>query len=97
MRLNVLNPVALKVEKKGASAPRLSKLEGELIGLYWNRKAGGDAALKRVDELLKAQYPGLKTKSYERKSVEEGNRFAIKDDLKRIAQECTGVIGSSAE
>jgi hypothetical protein len=34
MKLQVLNPVAHKVEpKKSALAPRLAKLEGKLIGL----------------------------------------------------------------
>ncbi len=45
MTLRVLNPVARKVEEKGSSAPRLSKLEGKHIGLYWNFKAGGKSDL----------------------------------------------------
>ena len=94
MRLHVLNPVAQKLKKKSSSAPRLAQLEGNTIGLYWNCKAGGDAALKRVEELLKARYAGLQTKSY---SKEMGDANRAKDALKRIAQECAGVIGSTAE
>ena len=97
MRMHVLNPVAHVLEKKNSSAPRLPKLEEKLIGLYWNTKSGGDAALRRVEELLKARYAGLKTKSYVRRTMEGGNRFAVKDDLKKIAEECAGVIGSTAE
>ena len=97
MRLYVLNPVAQKLEKKLekkiSSAPRLSQLDGNTIGLYWNCKAGGDAALKRVDELLKARHAGLQTKSY----VRETGAANRADGLKQIAQECTGVIGSTAE
>ena len=97
MSLQVLNPVAHKASKKGASAPRLTQLSGKRVGLYWNRKAGGDAALKRTETLLKERYPGIEIRSYERKSLSQDNPSAIKDDLRRIAQECTAVIGSTAE
>jgi hypothetical protein len=96
MKLHVLNPVAQKVEEISASAPRLSKLEGKSIGLYWNYKAGGDAALKRAGELLKARYAGLNAKIYVG-SIGGSNHFVTKDDAKRIAQECAGMIGSTAD
>ncbi len=96
MSLRVLNPVAQKVEEKGSSAPRLSRLEGKSIGLYWNFKAGGDAALKRAGELLKARYPRLDAKIYVG-SIGGSNHFLTKDDAKRIAQECAGMIGSTAD
>ena len=96
MRLDVLNPVAQKVEKKGPSAPRLPELERKLIGLYWNRRSGGDAALRRAGELLRAQYAGLETKSYEG-SIAGSLGHKTKDDVKRIAQECAAVIGSTAD
>jgi hypothetical protein len=91
MKLQVLNPVAEKVEKKSAAeGPRLPSLEGKIIGLYWNYKPGGDAALGRASELLKARYAGLETKSYDRRRIS-------KDDVRRIAQECAAVIGSTAD
>lgn len=96
MSLRVLNPVAQKVEEKGSSAPRLSKLEGKFIGLYWNFKAGGDAALKRAGELLQSRYPGVKTKLYVG-SIGGSNHFVTKEDAKRIAGECVGMIGSTAD
>ena len=96
MRLHVLNPVARKVEEKGALAPRLSKLEGKFIGLYWNFKAGGDSALKRVGELLRARYAGLDAKIYVG-SVGGAPHSLTKDYAKRIAQECAGMIGSTAD
>ena len=96
MRLHVLNPVAEKVEEKGSSAPRLRHLEGKFIGLYWNFKAGGDAALKRAGELLKARYSGLETKLYVG-SIGGSNHFVTKEDAKRIAGECVGMIGSTAD
>ena len=97
MKLQVLNPVARKVESKTrSSAPRLSTLEGKRIGLYWNLKPGGDAALTRAAELLKARYAGLETKMYVG-SIGAANRFMTKEDVARISQECSAVIGSTAD
>ena len=64
MRLEVLSPVARKMEKQGALAPRVTQLEGKAIGLYWNLKSGGDVALKHAGERLKAKFPGVQTKLY---------------------------------
>ncbi len=96
MKLHVLNPVAGKVQEKAALAPRLKTLEGKFIGLYWNFKAGGDAALKRAGELLKARFPGLDAKIYTG-SMGGSNHFLTTDDAKRIAQECAGMVGSTAD
>lgn len=96
MKLHVLNPVAKKVEEKGSAAPRLSRLEGKLIGLYWNYKAGGDAALRRTGELLRARYPGLETKMYVG-SLGGSNHFLTTDDAKAIAGECAGMIGATGD
>jgi hypothetical protein len=94
--LEVLNPVAQQVKKKGANAPRLAKLEGKVVGLYWNFKAGGDAAIKRTDELLKARFPRLETKSYVG-SIGGANRFVTKDDVQKISQECAAVVATTAD
>ena len=99
MKLHVLNPVALELEKAGkknALVPRLPKLEGKVIGLFWNVKAGGDAALKRAGELLKARYPGLETKSYVG-AIGTSLRYLSKDQIKQVTQECAAVIGSTAD
>ena len=97
MKLHVLNPVASKVQNKtSAAAPRLSAFEGKHIGLYWNLKPGGDAALLRAGELLKSRYPGLQTKVYVG-SIGAANRFTTKEDVKRITAECSAVIGSTAD
>ena len=96
MALEILNPVARKVAGQGASAPRLETLEGKLIGLYWNYKGGGDAALKRTDELLQARYPGIKTRMYVG-SMGGSNHFLTTDDAQRIAKECAGMIGTTAD
>jgi hypothetical protein len=98
MKLQVLNPVSRRMESKTASpsAPRLSDLEGKHIGLYWNLKPGGDAALKRAAELLKSRYPKMETKMYVG-SIGAQNRFMTKEDVKRITAECSAVIGSTAD
>ena len=96
MTLHVLNPVARKVEEKGSLAPRLKDLAGKHIGLYWNFKGGGDAALKYAGELLQSRYPGVQTKLYVG-SIGGSNHFLTKEDAKRIAGECVGMIGSTAD
>ena len=97
MRLQVLNPVAQKVVKKGVrAAPRLPTLEGKRIGLYWNLKPGGDAALRRTGELLAARYAGVETKIY-MGSVGSSNRFATREDVQRISREVSAVIGATAD
>lgn len=96
MKLQVLNPVAQKVEEKGSLAPRLKSLEGKHIGLYWNFKAGGDAALSHAGELLKSRFAGLETKLYVG-SIGGSNHFVTKEDAKRIAGEAVGMIGSTAD
>jgi hypothetical protein len=96
MQLQVLNPVALKLEERATLAPRLASLEGRHIGLYWNFKAGGDAALKRAGELLKHRFPGVQTKLYVG-SLGGSNHFVTKEDAKRIATEAVAMIGSTAD
>lgn len=97
MKLHVLHPVAKKEEKKsGTATQRLSDLAGKRIGLYWNLKPGGDAALKRAGELLGSRFPDIETKIYVG-SIGAANRFMTKDDIKRIMAECSAVIGSTAD
>jgi len=96
MRIQILNPVAQRLEEKAVLAPRLTSLEGKHIGLYWNFKAGGDAALKRAGELLKMRYPGVETKLYVG-SLGGSNHFVTKEDAKRIATEAAAMIGSTAD
>lgn len=96
MTLHILNPVSRKVENAGASAPRLATLAGKHIGLYWNHKPGGDAALKRVDELLKARYPGVQTKLYVG-SMGGAVKSATTDDVALMVRECAAVVGTTAD
>lgn len=96
MMLTVLNPVAQQSKITGSSAKRLESLAGKHIGLYWNHKPGGDAALMRAADLLKEKYPDLITKLYVG-SIGGAYHQVTKDDVKRIADECVAVIGSTAD
>jgi hypothetical protein len=95
MKLRLLNPVARKRERKNASAPRLADIDGKVIGLYWNTKFGGDAALARTAELLKQRYPAVTTRSYVKKMGVSPAGAA--EALATVAKECVAVIGSTAE
>lgn len=96
MTLHVLNPVSHKIEKAGASAPRLDALDGRTIGLYWNHKPGGESALARIDELLKARFAGVTTKYYVG-SMGGAVKSATKEDVELMAAECDAVVGTTAD
>jgi hypothetical protein len=97
MKLQVLHPVTRKAESSsGAPTQRLTDPAGKRIGLYWNLKPGGDAALKHAGALLKSRFPGIETTIYVG-SIGAANRFMTKDDVKRIMKECSAVIGSTAD
>jgi hypothetical protein len=58
--LAILNPVAM-IEVAGVQpARRITDLTGKRIGLYWNRKARGDVALRKVEEVLTKRFTGLR-------------------------------------
>ena len=81
---------------KGLVGAPAAKTRRQHVGLYWNFKAGGDAALKHAGELLRSRYAGVETKLYVG-SIGGSNHFLTKDDAKRIAGECVGMIGSTAD
>jgi hypothetical protein len=93
-RIEVLNPVAQTVEHSVPLAPRPGDLAGKRIGLYWTMKSGGDLALDRVEELLKEQFPGIKTSRYVG-SVGFVMRHLTTEDADRIARECDAVVGTT--
>ena len=93
-RLEVRNPVAKVVEHSVKPAPRLPKLDGATIGLYWNMKAGGDAALDRTEQLLHQRFPDAKFKRYTG-SVGWLMRHCTAEDADRIASEVHAVVGTT--
>ena len=92
--ITVLNPVARTLEQSVKPAPRLAGLDGATIGLYWNMKAGGDAALDRAEHLLRQRYPGATFRRYTG-SVGWLMRHCTAEDADRIASEVHAVVGTT--
>ncbi len=95
-RLDILNPVAKTVEHSVKPAARSRDLRSATIGLYWNMKAGGDAALDRTEQLLAARFPGATFKRYTG-SVGWLMRHATAEDADRMASEVSAVVGTTAD
>jgi hypothetical protein len=92
--LVVLNPVSQLSSELGEPPPIPSRphtLAEHRVGLYWNRKQGGNFALERVGELLQQRYPGIETHFY-------NARRPIPEDLIRdIKASCDVVVGATAD
>jgi hypothetical protein len=57
--LAIHNPVAM-IEVAGVKpAERGINLNNKRIGLYWNRKARGDVALRTIEAVLKKRFRGM--------------------------------------
>jgi hypothetical protein len=94
--LIVRNPVAETVEFSVKPAPRRADLAHARIGLYWNMKAGGDAALDEMERMLGARFPGATFRRYIG-SVGFLMRHATAEDADRIASEVDAVVGTTAD
>lgn len=95
-RLEIVNPVARTVEHSVKAAPRSADLDGKVIGLYWNIKAGGDHALDRSEQLLRARFPKARFRRYTG-SVGWLMRHCTAEDADRIASEVHAVVGTTAD
>ena len=93
-QLEVLNPAAEAEEKIIPPATRPKDLSGKRVGLYWNIKSGGDAALDRVEALLKERFSGITTRRH-MGSVGFMMRHLTPGDAERIAQTCDLVVGTT--
>ncbi len=90
--LEVLNPVAATRDPEPTkTAPRPRSLEGKTVGLLWNGSPGGDAALKRVGELIGARVKDVRIKFY------SGTKPVHKALLEKARQECDVFIGATAD
>ena len=96
VNLEVLNPVADKPKRKFDLAPRLNDLRGKTIGLYWNAKPGGNILLERTGQSLKQKIEGIRLKRYNAVGS-SGTAYASLEDLEKMARECDGVVGTSAD
>jgi hypothetical protein len=95
-RLDIVNPVAARVEHSVKPAARPRDLANLTVGLYWNMKAGGDVALDRAAERLRERFPGIRFRRYTG-SVGFIMRHATADDADRMASEVQAVVGTSAD
>ena len=95
-RLEIVNPVAKTVEHSVNPAPRPRDLGGATVGLYWNMKAGGDAALDRTETRLRERFPDTRFRRYTG-SVGFIMRHATAEDADRIASEVDVVVGTTAD
>jgi hypothetical protein len=82
------------VEFSVKPAPRLHDWQGVTVGLYWNMKAGGDAALDRTQELLARRFPGVRFRRYTG-SVGWLMRHLTAEDADRMAAEVHAVVGTT--
>ena len=95
-KLRVFNPVAESLRQEVPAAPRLSSLEGKRIGLFWNMKGGGDAALDRTDEILKQRFPGVITERFNG-SVGHYMRHLSEADTAQAVASYDAVVGTSGD
>jgi len=95
-RLEILNPVAKTVEFSVKPAERPRDLKGLTVGLYWNMKAGGDAALDETERLVAARFPETRFRRYTG-SVGWLMRHCTAEDADRIASEVDAVVGTTAD
>jgi hypothetical protein len=90
--LVVQSPVARKKDLRTAAAVRPPDLNGKVVGLYWNGKQGGDAALEQIAESLRAEYPDVITKKMYLRY------YPLKEyDLDLLARECDLVVGTTGD
>ena len=92
--LVVLNPVAQLASELGeplSVPPRPRTLEGSRVGLYWNRKPGGNFALERVGEQLRQRYPDMETRFY------NARRPISAELIHEIRASCDVVVGATAD
>ena len=95
-RLDIVNPVAVPVERSVKPAARQRDLSTATGGLYWTMKSGGDAALDRAEQRLAERFPGIRFRRYTG-SVGFIMRHATADDADRIASEVQAVVGTTAD
>jgi hypothetical protein len=99
--LEIVNPVAEPQaesddQERFPPAPRLAGFAGRTIGLFWNGKALGDAALERVRTQLAARFEGVLFRDYIGLNGQQLRR-ATPAQLDQMARECDAVVGATAD
>ena len=90
--VEVLNPTADAYGHTQLSlAPRLKALDGKTLGLLWNGKARGDAALKLFGSMLKERVPSVEIRFY------QGTIRFTRELLNQVTEECDAVVTCAAD
>ena len=93
-RLTVLDPVAQLAAELGvfeAAVERPRSVEGRRVGLYWNRKPGGNWALEHVGRLLAGRFSGTEAELF------DARRPIPEDVVADIRARCDVVVGATAD
>ena len=61
--VKLVNPVGQRARAPVTLAPRLASLAGKSIGLIDNIKPNANLFIQYIDEMLRAEYPGLRTQT----------------------------------
>ena len=101
MKLQIMSPAADRVDFKVPPAPRLTTLDGKVIGLYNNMTGGADIAVDRAAELIGNRFSNVKFERYGgdlrpgRPILSRGVHIDD-DEGARIATEVDAMIGATA-
>ena len=93
-QLTVMDPVAQLAAELGVFAPaaeRPGSVERLRVGLYWNRKPGGNWALEHVGKLLTDRFSGAEAFSF------DARRPIPEDVVADIRARCDVVVGATAD
>ena len=93
-QLMVMDPVAQLAAELGQFEPaadRPRSIDRQRVGLYWNRKPGGNWALDRVGKLLADRFPGAEARFF------DARRPIPEDVVADIRARCDVVVGATAD
>jgi hypothetical protein len=88
--LRVRNPVAELNAKPSPRAPRLASLEGLDIGLWWNKKIGGEVAVEWLGREFAQAYGGTAHQYYDSFPAHKGM-------TDRAAEGSNAVVGATGD
>ena len=93
-QLMVMDPVAQLAAELGQFEPaadRPRSIEGRRVGLYWNRKPGGNWALERVGKMISDRFSGAEAEFF------DARRPIPEDVVADIRARCDVVVGATAD
>jgi hypothetical protein len=88
--LTVRNPVATRARAASPISPRRRDLAGVTLGLWWNKKFGGDIGLERLAETFARRFDSRVHREYH---PFPGPRSAIE----QMAEAAGAVVGATGD